>query len=371
MTKDRQFKTWLEISGGSLVHNLKLFRKMVGPKRKILCVVKANAYGHGLAEVAGILNKEKDTDWFGVDNLNEALAIKKLGIKKPILILGYTRLSDLEKTIQKNISFVVYNKETLKKIVYLKSKKAARIHLKIETGLNRQGIKKDEVLEFLSLIKEHKKYIRLEGIYTHFADFEDAAFIRKQLGEFEDSIRLVKENGFKDFLAHFAATGVTILYPGSHFDAVRIGIGLYGLSPSRKPLDKNMKPVASWKSIVAQVKEIEKGESVGYGRTWIARKKTKIAVIPIGYSDGFDRHLSNSGRVLIKGKFAKVLGRVMMNMIVVDASSIKNLRPEEEVVLIGKSKKDEILAEEIAEKLGTISYEVISRINPHLPRIVV
>lgn len=365
------FKTWVEISRSALTHNLRFFRKLVGKKTKILCVVKANAYGHGLKEVTEILGKLRDTDWFGVDNLEEALLIKKLGVTKPVLVLGYTRLFDLKETMLNGISFVISNKETLEKIVSLKLNKAARVHLKIETGLNRQGIKRNEILKFLSFIKKHKKYIYLEGVCTHFADFENASFVREQLVEFKNAVRLVKENGFKGFIVHSAATGAAILYRDARFDMVRIGIGLYGLSPALSPLNKELRAVASWKSIVAQVKEADKNESVGYGRTWFATKKTKIAVIPIGYADGFDRHLSNKGRVLIRGKFAKVLGRVMMNMIVVDVTNILNLKAEEEAVLIGKSKKNEILAEELAEKLGTISYEVFSRVNPLLPRIVV
>lgn len=364
------FKTWVEVSKSALVHNLGFFRKLVGPKRKILCVLKADAYGHGLKEVAEIFKKEENVDWFGVDNLEEALTIRKLGIKKPILVLGYTRRSDLKETILNKISFVAYNRQTLEEIISLKLNKIARVHLKIETGLNRQGIKRNEVLKTLLFIKRNKKYIYLEGVYTHFADFEDTPFVQKQLAEFGEAIELIKENGFKGFIAHAAATGAAILYPDARFDMVRIGIGLYGLSPSVKPLNKKLRPVASWKSVVAQVKEIEKGESVSYGRTWFAKKKTKIAVIPIGYSDGFDRHFSNNGKVLIKGEFAPVLGRVMMNMIVVDVTKI-DVEPEETVVLIGKSGKNRITAEGLAENLGTIGYEIICRINPLLPRVVV
>ncbi|MBI3443278.1 alanine racemase [Candidatus Woesebacteria bacterium] len=365
------FKTWVEISKGALTHNLRFFRKLVGEETKVLCVLKANAYGHGLKEVAEILNKERDADWFGVDNLEEALLIKKLGVAKPILVLGYTRLSNLKETTLNGISFVISNKETLEKIVSLKLNKAARVHLKIETGLNRQGTRRIDVLKILSFIKKHKKYIYLEGVYTHFADFEDAPFVYKQLVEFKNTVRLVKENGFKRFIVHSAATGATILCPNARFDMVRIGIGLYGLSPSLKPLNKELRAVASWKSVVAQVKEAGKDESVGYGRTWFAKKKTRIAVIPIGYSDGFDRHFSNKGKILVKGRFASVLGRVMMNMIVVDVDGIKNLNPEEEAILIGRSGQNKITAEDLAESLGTISYEVVSRINPLLPRVVV
>lgn len=371
MVKER---TWLEISKKALISNANQFRKLVKDK-KILAVLKSNAYGHGLKEVAQILNPK--IDWFGVDNLKEALVINELGLGKPILILGYTPLSWLPQIVNKNISLTVYNKETLKKIIALRPPKKVKIHLKIETGMNRQGVFIKNLLDFIKIIERNDKYLLLEGMSTHFSDIKrppDFSYSKYQLGLFKKAIGILDRNNFEVPIFHCAATSATLLYPETYFDMVRVGIGLYGLWPS-KQVRKNgvkikLRPALSWKSVVAQVKEINKGEFVGYGRTWRAKRKTKIAVIPVGYYDGFDRGLSNLGRVLIKGKFAPVVGRVSMDMITVDISEIPHVRLEEEVVLIGKSGKKEITAEEVAEKTGTIGYEIIARINPLLSRFV-
>ena len=378
--KTAPFKTWVEVSADSLRDNLKALRKIIGKERKIACVIKANAYGHGILEVAKILEREK-ADFFAVDNIKEALLLKNSGISIPILILGYIELADLKEAILSDFSFVCYNKETLRKIISLSLSKPAKIHLKIETGLNRQGVAKKEIPLFASMIKKAHE-ILLEGISTHFANIEDTldpSFAKSQMARFKEGIALVRKSGLNPKYIHAAASAGAILYQDTRFNMVRTGIALYGLWPSRETkIALNMrkkslilKPVLSWKSLVAQVKEIRTGESVGYGRTWSAPRKSKIAVIPVGYSDGYARKLSNSARVIIKGRFAPVIGRVAMNMIVADVTEIANVGVEDEVTLIGKSGTNEVTADELAQKTDTINYEVVSRINPLLPRVIV
>ena len=219
---------------------------------------------------------------------------------------------------------------------------------------------------------------------THFANIEDTldpTYAFSQLGRFRDSLDLLKKSGLDYKLAHSACTAAAMLYRNTHLNVIRLGIGLYGLWPSKETkiaisLQKkrkhfSLKPVLSWKSIVAQVKWVKTGDSVGYGRTWFAPKRTKLAIVPIGYSDGYDRGLSNNSSVLIRGKKAQLVGRVAMNMIAVDVSQIKDVKTEDEVMLIGKNNESEVTADEIANRLGTISYEVVARINPQIPRIVV
>lgn len=381
MRKNRRpSKSWIEISKSSLLSNLAEFRKIVGKKR-ILCVVKANAYGHGMELVANVLKNK--TDWFGVDSISEAEKLRKLGIIKPILVLGYIPLRDVQVAVENNISFVVYNRETIDKIVSLKTKKVAKVHIKIETGTNRQGLLPKEALNFAKYIGKQKRKVEIEGIYTHFANIEDtlnSSFAMLQLKRFNETVNLFKNHLKKPKIVHCASSAAAILYPRTHCSMIRLGISLYGLWPSREveiecSLRKrgsiSLKAVMSWKSIVAQVKNIKKGESVSYGRTWFAPKKTKIAVIPVGYSDGFDRKLTNIGRVLIRGKLAPVIGRVAMNIIVVDITEISNVKVEDEVVILGKSGENYISAEELAGKTGTINYEVVSKINPLVPRIVI
>ena len=379
-SKNNIYKTWVEVSKKALLHNIGVFRKSVGKNVKIAAVVKANAYGHGIKEVVPLLKNKVDV--LAVDNIDEALTIQQVDKSIPILILGYTTLANLYLPIENNISFVVYNMETLMKIVSLKLNKLAKIHLKIETGLNRQGVQEKNLPDLLKFIKSHKETFYLEGVYTHYANIEDTldpSFSKKQLVEFNKALKVVKKAGFNPPLIHTAASAGTLLYPETHFSMVRVGFGIYGWWMSLETrvsllaLKRNLvlKPVLTWKSLVAQIKYIGVGESVGYGQTWFATRKTKIAIIPVGYSDGYDRKLSNIGRVIINGHYANVIGRVAMNMIVTDITDIKNVKLEDEVALLGNKDGLKVSADEIAKKIGTINYEVVSRISPLLPRIIV
>lgn len=379
-TKDIKYKSWVEVSKKAVFHNIGVFRKSVGKNVKIAAVVKANAYGHGLREIVPLIADKVDV--LAVDNIDEAKIIREIDKNVPVLVLGYTTLANINWPIENNVSFVIYNMETLKKIVALKCKSRAKIHLKIETGLNRQGIQKKNLTAFLKFIKKHKDAINLEGAYTHYANIEDTldpSFAMKQLSEFKNALKIIKKAGFNPPLIHTAASAGALLYPGARFTMVRVGFGVYGwwmsietrVSLMAKNKNLLLKPALTWKSIVAQIKTINVGESVGYGQTWFASRKTKIAIIPVGYSDGFDRKLSNIGRVIIKGHHANVIGRVAMNMIVVDITDIKNVKLEDEVALLGNMDGLKVSADEIAKKIGTINYEVVSRISPLLPRIIV
>ena len=213
-TKKHIFKTWIEISKSALEHNLRVFRGLVGPNVKIACIVKANAYGHGLKEVVPILD-EAGVDWFGVDNLEEALEIRALGINKQILILGYTPFSELKEVVENGISLTVYNKESLQKILSLKMEKKAKIHLKVETGLNRQGQKADEILDLAKLIIKNKDFFEMEGLSTHFANIEDtlnSSFALEQLKAFKETIRLLRKNKINPPIKHCAASAAAIIY---------------------------------------------------------------------------------------------------------------------------------------------------------------
>lgn len=375
--------TTVEVSQKALFHNFRQFRKRVGKKIKIMAVVKANAYGHGIKEVAGIVSK-KGADWLGVNSLEEGVVLRQEGIKLPILILGYTPSDKIGEAIKNDLSFVVYHRAIIKKANQeaKKLKKSARVHLKVETGTNRQGIGLNEISPFAKFCARQKN-IFLEGIYTHYANIEDTldpSFVIEQLAKFKQALSAIGESAAGgQLIKHTACTAATILFEETYFDLVRVGIGLYGLWPSRetkvsaqeKRIKIDLQPVLSWKTKVAQLKTVKKGETIGYGRAYKTRRKSKIAILPAGYWDGYDRKLSNSGRVLIRGQFAPVLGRVCMNMIMVGVTDIPKVKVEDEVVLLGKQRKNEITAEEMAQKIGTINYEIVTRINPELPRKVV
>jgi len=374
-------KTWVELNKNALKSNIRQFQKLIGDVN-LMVVVKSNAYGHGLVEVAKILKGAGPAFGgvnFGVDSIDEAVKLKKAGINSPILILGYTLKSRLKEVVKYNFRQVVYNKETV--IELGKIKKKVRVHLKIETGTSRQGIEKEQVLDFVKLIKKYPQ-IEIEGIYTHFANIEDTtnySFAEKQLNKFKEVVDLLEKNNIKIPIKHTACTAATILFPETYFNLVRAGIGIYGLWPSKETFvsAKNehkkliLEPVLSWKTKIAQIKNIKAGTSISYGLTEKVFKNSKIVIIPVGYYDGYDRKLSGIGNVLIHGKRCKILGRICMNMMVIDISHIGNAKVEDEVVLIGRQGKENITAEEVAQKSGTINYEVIARINSLIPKTIV
>jgi len=375
-------KTWIEISKEALVHNFRQFKKITADRTKIMAVVKANAYGHDLRIVAPILGRA-GTDWFGVDSLEEALQIRSLEIDTPILVLGYISPPNIKTAIEYNISITVYGSEVLKKITSLKLQKKAKIHLKVETGLNRQGLEPIEFIKLIKFINKHEDNICLEGVSTHFANVEDTldpTFALSQLDRFKQIRGMINELGFKKVNYHCAASAAAMLYKRAHFNMIRAGVGLYGLWPSketqialklRKGNSFSLKPALSWKSVLAQVKKVKAGESVSYGRTWFAPRDSIIGIVPVGYYDGYDRKLSNNSKIIVKGEYVPVVGRIAMNMIMVDLTNAKDVEAGENVILLGKYKNKEVSADFLADNVGTINYEIVSRINPNIARKVV
>jgi alanine racemase len=387
-------KTWLEISKDNILHNLKEFRRILGKDVKIMAVVKSNAYGHGLAEMAGILKDkgvgpldkpEDDKLWLGVDSIDEAIILKKTGVEAPILILGYTELSGLKDAVEGKFRLTVYNKEAITALGKLQ--KPAKVHLKIETGTTRQGINENEILGFIEYARKFKN-IEIEGLSTHFANIEDTtdhAYAKKQLARFESVITLLTRGTLDSTvkgapchipIKHVACSAAAILFKETHFNMARIGIGMYGMWSSKETFVSakhklKLKPALTWKTIIAQIKKVKKGTPVSYGLTEKVSRDSLIAVLPIGYYDGLDRGLSSIGNVLVRGKRCKILGRICMNMCMVDVTDVKNVKLEDEVVLLGRQGREEITAEELAGKLGTINYEVVTRINPGAKRVVV
>jgi alanine racemase len=370
--------TWIEIDTSAARHNIDTFRGILPAETALMVVVKANAYGHGLEVYAPIAAER--ADWLGVNALDEALAIRALGIQKPVAILGYTDPAQLDIVVANDFRQVVYRAD----IAAVLSKAAqnrntsARIHLKLETGTNRQGIPLGELPELVQQIRGMPGLV-IEGAYTHFANIEDTldpSFAERQLDKFREALKILEKGGVRLTQIHAAATAGTLLYPETGFSMIRLGIGAYGIWPSRETQlaarERGRRitliPAMTWKTRVAQIKTVEAGEHVSYGLTYQANHRMQVAVLPIGYYDGYDRKLSNCGRVLIRGTAVPVIGRVAMNMTMVDVTDI-SAEPDDEVVLLGRQGNTEIRAEELAEKIGTIAYEVVSRINPRIPRI--
>ncbi len=366
--------SWVEISKSALTHNIKTFRKLIGKGKVLGVAVKANAYGHGMVEVAKVFLKA-GADYLCVNAVFEAEELRKAGIKSPILIMGYTPLSDLKKVVQMKADLIVYNEETIKALGKLDKK--VNVHLKIETGNHRQGITLDDLPKVSKDLKKYKK-IQVAGISTHFANLEDRInhqYALYQLKQFKKAIHLIEADGHAPHFLHCASSAAAILLPEAHFNFVRIGIGAYGLWPSEKTekaaaragINITLKPALTWKSVVAQVKEVKKDSLIGYGCTYQMPKDGRIAVIPVGYYDGYVRALSGRASVIIRGKRAPVIGRVCMNLIMVNITHIPDVKLEDEVILLGKG----ITAEELGEWSKTINYEVTTRIGERILRSIV
>ena len=376
------FRTWIEIDAEALRSNAEQFLKLIPPTTRFMAVIKSNAYGHGLVQVAKVLSPmfrgSTSKHWFGVDSIVEALRLRREGIKNRILVLGYTLPSRIAEAGANGIALTVSNFESLQAVAALPH--PPPIHLKIDTGMYRQGFLPQDVFKLLNFLKRFQ--IAPEGIYTHFASAKDPdnrQYTEAQLSSFGDTLSEFERAGMRGMVRHAAASGGVLLFPESHLDMVRIGMGLYGYWPSpeskasklKDKKFKNLKPVLAWKTVVGEVKEIPKGAVVGYDGTEQVAKKTKIAVLPVGYWHGYDRGFSGIGEVLVRGQRAKVLGRISMDMTVADVSGIRGVKTGDGAVLVGAQDKEAIWADEAGEKLGTTQYEFLTRINPLIRRITI
>ena len=374
--------SWLEISKKNLKNNIKTLRDLIANKVAFCAVIKANAYGHGLKECAPII-AEAGTDFFGVNSLDEAVMLRKIGINEPIYIMGYVPVKELSAVVEEGFHMVVYNAETVKTLekICAKLHKPVFTHLKLETGTCRQGILDSQLKIFLDFYKKNP-LIRFTGLSMHFANIEDTvdhSYAIYQLNNFIGALKKIQSASFAPQYIHAANTAATMLFSKTHFTMVRIGIGIYGLWPSNetylsvlqsgKKID--LKPIMAWKTIIAQIKKVPAGSYVGYGCTYKTTCDSRLAVLPVGYYDGYDRGLTNLGYVLIRGLRAPIRGRVFMNMLVVDITHIPEAQIEDEVVLMGKQGNETLTADQIGSWLGTINYEVVTRINKNMARKIV
>lgn len=367
-TRDMElYATWLEIDLKTLVNNLHQIENLTATPA--LAVIKANAYGHGLAKVAEALEKA-GIAWLGVARAEEALELREAGVNTPILVLGYTPPAIAPEAIKQDVSLCVYDLHVMKTYDQLaqKENKSARIHIKVDTGMSRLGIKPDELEEFVAASNK-LSHTTLEGIFSHLskADEADKSYTKQQVQKFELSLRKIKRDGL---LIHSANSAGALSYPDSHYNLVRLGIALYGLSPSSNvSVPKGIKPALSWKALVSQVKKVPKGTLVSYGGIYETAKDEMIATVPVGYGDGFRRVPHQSASVLIHGQKAPVVGRVCMDNIMVNVSHIKDVKIDDEVVIIGEQNGAKQSADDLAEAWGTINYEVVTGLSARLPRI--
>jgi len=363
-------RTWIEIDRKAIKHNYKIFRSLIKKDCQLMAVVKSNAYGHSLLNFSKEMEK-LGADWLGVDSIVEAEALRKEKIKTPILVLGHTLAKKISTAAKNNISLTISNFEGLNSL--LKINKPIKIHLKTDTGMHRQGFFIPELKKVAQILKG-KKNIKVEGMYTHFSSAKNPAFPHetlKQISQFKEAIKILETASFNP-IKHAAATSGAINFPQSHFGMVRIGIGLFGMWPSKETREAfkdkiKLKPILLWKTVISEIKNLPKASRIGYDLTETINRNSRIAVLPVGYWHGYPRALSSIGWVLIKGKKAKILGRISMDMAIVDITDIKNAKIGDEAILIG----GKITADDLAYLADTINYEITTRINPLIKRVYI
>lgn len=367
-------KTWIEIDQARVTSNVGIFRSLIGPRVKLWAVVKSNAYGHGFTAFSAAAEKA-GVDGFCVDSVPEALKLRQDGIQKPILVLGPTLPNLLASAAKEKITLSLSTKDSIDEMVAAIPNPADRpeVHLKIDTGMHRRGFYPDDLHAIAALCIQQN--IKVTGVMSHFAAAKDTTYLtypNQQFAEFERAVTILENAGIKNLTRHISATGGTMIDSRFHLDAVRLGIGLYGIFPSRE-LEMQLStklalaPALSWYALVSETKKIKAGEFVGYDLTERLTRDITAAIVPIGYWHGLPWALSGIGSVIIRGKRCKILGRVSMDVIVVDATEA-NCTVGDVATLIGTEGDETITARELAAKANTTPYEIITRINPLIER---
>jgi len=376
----------IELSKSALENNISFMRRCFGTKTRLSSVVKANAYGHGietfvpLAEACGI-------DHFSVFSAHEAEKINQVCCAESnIMIMGWIDPADLEWVIKSGIEFYVFDAWRLHEAARIAAdiEMKAKIHIEIETGLNRTGFTEQELKELSPFIRQHFSELEIKGLCTHYAGAESIANyyrIQRQMKKFDQLSTMLLREGIEAEMRHTACSAAALSYPRTRMDMIRAGIMQYGFWPTRetfiqytsrrKRKNDPLRRVLSWKSQVMTLKDISAGEFISYGTAYLAQEDTRIAVIPVGYSSGFSRSLSNQGRVLINGSLTPVIGLVNMNMLLADVTLLPGVKPGDEVTLIGRQQDAEITVASFGDFNKQLNYELLARLPKSIPRVVV
>jgi len=374
---------WITVDLKAIDFNIKQFRRLINPETKIMAIVKANAYGHGLFEVAR-QSLKSGADYLGVISAEEALLLRKHGILQPILVLGAVTKDEVAPLIRNKVALSLYSEESYRMVARIADiiNRKAIVHIKVDTGINRIGFANlDTALRIIKLVDSKHRQFDLEGIYSHLASVEEMnqSYTKDQILIFERLLAKIEKADITIPIVSLAASSAAIMLPESRFNCVRVGISLYGIWASRgielwakrnkKTRGFKLKPALAYKTKLVHIKRVKAGSYIGYGCSYQAKSAMTIGVIPVGYAEGIPRHLSNMGFALLKGAVVPFVGRVCMNMTILDISKRPRAKVGDEVVLIGKSINKEITATDIADWAGTINYEIISRIPEHIERI--
>jgi alanine racemase len=380
--------TWAEIDLNAYAHNIKELRRKTNPDAMLMAVVKADGYGHGAAEVAREA-LQNGAQWLGVARINEAVELRKAGLEAPLLILGYTPAEHAELLIEHELTQTVYSHANAEKISSKAGKlgKKINVHIKVDTGMGRLGLvanalvsdkkiraanpdPQDAIAKISSLAG-----LDVQGIFTHFAtaDSADKSYANQQLEIFLELLHQLNRNGLQPAIRHAANSAALMDMPAAHLDMVRPGIATYGLNPSDEINLENLtlKPVMTLRSRIIHLKKVSAGFNVSYGITYQTDKPTTIATVPVGYADGFNRLFSSNGQMLVHGQKVPVIGRVCMDLTMLDLGDVPGVEIEDEVVIFGRQDNATITADDLASQLNTINYEIVSTILPRVARVYV
>ena len=352
----------------AIAHNVGQIRKRVGKNTDIMAVVKADGYGHGAVEVSMAALKS-GAHCLGVAVPEEGEQLRKAGVDAPITVLGLIQPEEVDRVVDFNLEQTLCSLEVAEALNQIASNKGTvvNVHLKIDTGMGRVGVQPEDALTFARVVGRFRN-LNLKGIFSHFscADEVDKTFAKNQVGVFEGVVRELEASGIKIPQRHMANSAAILDLPESYFDLVRPGIMIYGLNPSNEVSHRiELRPAMTFMTRVTFVKRVPSGSSISYGRTFTTQKETLVATLPVGYADGYSRLLSGRSEVLIHNRRVPLIGRVCMDMCMIDASIVENVQPGDEVILFGEG----LPADEIAEKIGTINYEVVCAVSRRVPRV--
>lgn len=373
-------QVWAEIDRGAYAHNIRELERIISDQVQLMVVLKADAYGHGAVELSRIA-VASGADWLGVARLEEALQLRDAGLEVPILIFGFTPPEEIGLLVDRDFSQAVFSHAAAEALsqAAVAAGRELRTHIKVDTGMGRLGLTATQTpaarrLAEVQAITELPG-LAIEGLFTHFAtaDSADTSYTELQLRRFRELIAALEEAGVEIPLKHAANSAALIQDPGSHFDLVRPGIATYGLQPSSewRRGDLDLRPVLQWKTRIIQLKDVPAGFGVSYGITYTTQRPTILAAVAVGYGDGLSRALSSRGQMLVRGRRVPIVGRVCMDLTLLDVGEVPDVAIGDEVVILGRQGNLEITAEEIAATLDTINYEIVTSIAARVPRIYV
>ncbi|MCW5967804.1 MAG: alanine racemase [Blastocatellales bacterium] len=374
MEQEGKRPTWAQISIPSLLHNYRVIRGHLSGDVRLMTVVKANAYGHGAVECAKAL-ESAGADWFGVALVEEGIALREGGIRRPIFCLGGFWRGQAGAIIEYNLTPAVYKIDAVEEL-NARAGEAGRtvdVHLKVDTGMGRLGVGIEDVPAFARLISVNGN-LKLDGVLTHFADADsvETGYTNRQIELFHSAVNIVKSLGFDPRYEHMAGSAGVHAHRRGWGNLARAGAALYGLTrdvltPAIEPWD--LRPVMSLHTRIIYLKSVPPGTAIGYGRTFVTQRESRIATLPVGYADGLRRAHSNNGRVIVRGRRAPIVGRVSMDLTLVDVTDVDGVRVGDEAVLLGGQGSERISAEDLAVEEGTVSYEVVCGVSARVPRI--